>query len=96
MFPITHWRKSSYSGEEGNCVEVGWRKSRYSGEETNCVEVGWRKSSYSGEESNCVEVSTASDLVGVRDTKDRDGGTLMFPTRAWDGFLRSLKGERVG
>ncbi|MFI5592929.1 DUF397 domain-containing protein [Amycolatopsis sp. NPDC051758] len=33
------WRKSSYSGTESNCVEVGWRKSSYSGGQSECVEV---------------------------------------------------------
>ena len=33
------WRKSSYSGGNGECVEVGWRKSTYSGEAGGCVEV---------------------------------------------------------
>jgi hypothetical protein len=33
------WRKSSHSGGEGDCVEVGWRTSSYSGNETDCVEV---------------------------------------------------------
>ncbi|MER7079825.1 protein of unknown function [Saccharopolyspora kobensis] len=73
-----------------------WRKSSYSGEETNCVEVGWRKSSYSGEEGNCVEVGASSEVVGVRDTKDRDGGMLVFSVPVWGGFLRSLKAERFG
>ncbi|MDA3648244.1 DUF397 domain-containing protein [Saccharopolyspora indica] len=73
-----------------------WRKSSYSGVESNCVEVGWRKSSYSGEEGDCVEIGTDSGIVGIRDTKDRDGGTLMFPPAAWDGFLRGLKAERFG
>ncbi|MCI2420406.1 DUF397 domain-containing protein [Saccharopolyspora sp. K220] len=90
------WRKSSYSGVESNCVEVGWRKSSRSASQSNCVEVGWHKSSYSGEESNCVEVGTGSEVVGVRDTKDRDGGTLAFGPRAWAGFLASVKAERFG
>jgi hypothetical protein len=33
------WRKSSYSGEDTNCVELNWRKSSYSGSNSNCVEV---------------------------------------------------------
>ena len=35
------WRKSSRSGEQGNCVEVGaWRKSTRSTDQGLCVEVG--------------------------------------------------------
>ena len=34
------WRKSSYSGNGMNCVEIAWRKSSYSGNAIDCVEVG--------------------------------------------------------
>lgn len=37
---MTGWRKSSYSGDGNNCVEVSWRKSSYSGDGDNCVEIG--------------------------------------------------------
>ena len=47
----------------------------------------WRKSSYSGSETDCVEVAVAPSVVGVRDTKDRDGGALSFPASAWTAFL---------
>ncbi|OZM72579.1 DUF397 domain-containing protein [Amycolatopsis antarctica] len=50
----------------------------------------WRKSSHSGEESNCVEVAVAA-RVGVRDTKDRDGGTLTFTPDAWSAALTHLR-----
>lgn len=33
------WRKSSYSGGNGACIEVAWRTSSYSGGNGNCVEV---------------------------------------------------------
>lgn len=35
----TAWRKSSFSGDNGNCVEVRWRKSSFSGDNGDCVEV---------------------------------------------------------
>jgi uncharacterized protein DUF397 len=56
----------------------------------------WQKSSYSGEESNCVEVGKAPNLVGVRDTKDRDGGMLAFGQGSWGSFLAAVKAERFG
>lgn len=51
----------------------------------------WRKSSYSsGSGGACVEVASA-DGVAVRDTTDRDGGTLTFSTAAWAEFTASLR-----
>jgi hypothetical protein len=52
----------------------------------------WRKSSYSGNGgANCVETGNAPGTVLVRDTTDRDGGTLAFTTDAWMSFTASLK-----
>jgi hypothetical protein len=34
-----HWHTSSYTGANGNCVEVGWRTSSYTTANGNCVEV---------------------------------------------------------
>ncbi|MGW5644013.1 DUF397 domain-containing protein [Saccharopolyspora sp. NPDC003752] len=56
----------------------------------------WRKSSHSASQSDCVEVGTGTDVVGVRDTKDRDGGTLVFQPQAWGSFLTAVKAERFG
>jgi hypothetical protein len=51
----------------------------------------WRKSSYSGANGgSCVEVASAEG-VAVRDTTDRDGGTLTFTTEAWQTFLGKLR-----
>jgi Domain of unknown function (DUF397) len=33
------WRKSSYSGYNGDCVEMAWRKSSRSGSNGHCVQV---------------------------------------------------------
>ncbi|MGH3687498.1 MAG: DUF397 domain-containing protein [Pseudonocardiaceae bacterium] len=33
------WHTSSYSGTNGNCVEIGWHTSSYSGTNGGCVEV---------------------------------------------------------
>jgi uncharacterized protein DUF397 len=33
------WRKSSFSSNGTNCVEVSWRKASFSSNGTNCVEV---------------------------------------------------------
>jgi hypothetical protein len=53
----------------------------------------WRKSTKSsGNGGNCVEV--ADNLPGrvlVRDTKDRDGGMLVFGPAAWQSFVNLAK-----
>ncbi|WP_079170971.1 DUF397 domain-containing protein [Streptomyces sp. CC53] len=47
----------------------------------------WRTSSYTGTE-NCVEVADNDPMkVMVRDTKDRDGGILVFPPSTWVEFV---------
>lgn len=77
---MTTWRKSSYSGAQTECVEVGnaWRKSGYSGASGECVEVG-------NADLN------ANRVVVVRDTKDRDGAALAFGAGAWRAFAVTLK-----
>ncbi|RKR85895.1 uncharacterized protein DUF397 [Micromonospora pisi] len=53
----------------------------------------WRKSTKSGNNGGaCVEV--ADNLPGrvlVRDTKDRDGGTLTIAPDAWRAFVSFAK-----
>ncbi|MGW1681699.1 DUF397 domain-containing protein [Saccharopolyspora sp. NPDC002376] len=52
----------------------------------------WRKSSRSGGNGgNCVEVGFGFDAVGIRDTKDRDGGHLAVAPARWQAFLRAVK-----
>lgn len=52
----------------------------------------WRKSSYSGGNGgNCVEAGIAeTGRVLVRDTTNRDGGTLAISAEAWQAFTASL------
>lgn len=70
------WRKSSFSGNGGNCVEVG----------------DWRRSSYSGNGGGtCVEIGDARRGVLVRDTKDRSGPMLRFTAEAWRRFADRVK-----
>jgi hypothetical protein len=55
----------------------------------------WRKSSYSsgnGNGTNCVEAGVAEPgRVLVRDTTNRDGGTLTFTAEVWLSFTDSLR-----
>ncbi|PKK12023.1 DUF397 domain-containing protein [Thermomonospora sp. CIF 1] len=93
------WHRSSRSHTGDNCVEIApvhWRKSRWSGPRGNCVEVAsvaWRKSrrSYNGG-ANCVEVADAGQGIAVRDSKDPDGGRLVFSRGQWRVFAERVKG----
>jgi hypothetical protein len=54
--------------------------------------VDWRKSSFSGAQgASCVETASADGLVMVRDTTNRDGGTLSFGAAAWREFTATLR-----
>ncbi|MCE6996812.1 DUF397 domain-containing protein [Saccharothrix sp. S26] len=55
----------------------------------------WRKSSRSGSSAQCVELAVGARVTGVRDTKNRDGGTLVFGARAFSAFLADVKRSQV-
>jgi Domain of unknown function (DUF397) len=77
---VVVWRKSSYSGANGECIEVAtWRKSSHSGGNGNCIEVA----------ASAREVAAAE--VAVRDSTDPSGPRLTFPPAAWRTFAATLK-----
>ena len=51
---------------------------------------GWFKSSHSDKDGECVEVNLDGE-VGVRDTKDRDGGQLAVTAPTWTALLNQLR-----
>ncbi len=55
------------------------------------TDMNWRKATYSNGGENCVETTSGSGVVLVRDTTDRDGGTLAFSAEAWERFTASLR-----
>ena len=51
----------------------------------------WFKSSFTGGQNACVEAALIPGYAGVRDTKDREGGTLVFNQARWSAFLADVK-----
>jgi hypothetical protein len=52
----------------------------------------WHKSSRSGGNGgNCVEVAELVDAVAVRDSKQPDGGVLIFERAGWTSFVDAAK-----
>jgi hypothetical protein len=76
-----HWRKSSYSSGNGQCVEVAH------------VPAQWRKSTHSSADGQCVEVTHLPEAIAVRDSKDPAGPKLIFTLHAWAAFVDSTKDE---
>jgi hypothetical protein len=50
----------------------------------------WRISSASGGTA-CVEVAFSPGTVWVRDSKNRSGGMLKFPSGSWRGFVAAVE-----
>ncbi|ASO19519.1 hypothetical protein FHR81_000803 [Actinoalloteichus hoggarensis] len=55
----------------------------------------WQKPSRSGPAANCVEIGQAPGLVGIRDTKNRDGGTLLINHTTFGTFLQAIRDDRL-
>jgi hypothetical protein len=55
----------------------------------------WRKSSASGGSGGCVEVATASSFVLVRDSGNRSGAALAFPSEQWRGLVHRIQNGQV-
>jgi len=53
----------------------------------------WKKASASGSGGNCVEVFVDRDLqiVLIRDSKNRNAGTLGYTFDEWDAFVDGVK-----
>ncbi|TDC80142.1 DUF397 domain-containing protein [Actinomadura sp. 7K507] len=55
--------------------------------------VVWRKSSRSTNQGGeCVEVAALSDVIGVRDSKNTEGGHLALTSEAFAKLVQRIKG----
>lgn len=94
------WKVATYSSNTGACIEAAgpWRTSSYSDNDPNslCVEAAgpWHTSSRS-EEDFCVETAACHCEIKVRDTKDRQRGTMAVGAQAWTAFLGMVAENRV-
>jgi hypothetical protein len=55
----------------------------------------WRKSTYSGTDNDCVELLIEETSTGIRDTKNRNGGSLTFSTVSWQKFLGTVQADEL-
>ncbi|QBI53987.1 DUF397 domain-containing protein [Streptomonospora litoralis] len=73
------FRKSSYSGQGVNCIEIAPIPTRF------------RKSTHSGGSNDCVEVAPTSRSTALRDSQHPHHGHLTFPAAEWDAFLAAAR-----
>ncbi|MYW63562.1 DUF397 domain-containing protein [Streptomyces sp. SID8379] len=69
---------------------------RYVPDSTSLNGARWRRSSRSTGANNCVEAAplpsgSTAGLMAVRDSKNTAGPAVLFTSRAWEGFLTSLR-----
>jgi hypothetical protein len=51
----------------------------------------WHKSTRSNTNGACVEVADLAGTIGVRDSKDINGGILAFEPVRWSAFVAAIK-----
>ncbi|GAA1936949.1 DUF397 domain-containing protein [Kitasatospora viridis] len=57
----------------------------------------WRKSTHSGNGGDCVEVADGiPGVVPVRDSKNPNGGSLIFSTASFAAFVESVRAGEFG
>ena len=82
--PAFAWRKSSFSGNNGTCVEIAPLPQ--------LVMAEWRKSSFSADNGACVETAPlTSRHVGVRNSNHPEAGTLLLSRPGVAAWIRGVK-----
>ncbi|MQY03444.1 DUF397 domain-containing protein [Actinomadura macrotermitis] len=56
----------------------------------------WRKASYSGgEHGGCVEAGSDRGQVGIRDTTNRAGGSIVIEAERFRGILEAVRAGKL-
>ncbi|MCX4750362.1 DUF397 domain-containing protein [Kitasatospora sp. NBC_01287] len=64
---------------------------------SNLAGATWRKSTHSQSGGQCIEVADGvPGLVPVRDSKDPEGGALVFGVEAFSSFVAEVKAGGFG
>jgi hypothetical protein len=71
------------------------RKARSMGGVPRWDQAVWFKSVRSNGSGNCVEVAFVDGVVGVRDSKDPNGGVLEFAAENWAAFVAAVRSGRL-
>ena len=74
---------------------VAWRKSSRSNSDQECVEVArgvaWRESDQSNNGGNSVKVAALTAKIGVRDSKNPEGGHLAMDRATFAELLTRVR-----
>ncbi|KJS58683.1 DUF397 domain-containing protein [Streptomyces rubellomurinus] len=63
----------------------------------NLTDAQWVKSSFSQQGGNCIEFAPGyAGVMPVRDSKDPEGPTLVFPADAWQAFVTATAAGEFG
>ncbi len=62
--------------------------------ELDLSRLAWRKSSWC-DESVCIEVAGTDGLVLIRDSKDREAGSLVFTRKEWNSFVERVRNGQI-
>lgn len=73
------WRKSSYSGQNGDCVELA----------------EYRISTFSGQGGSCVAVAGGDDVVLIRNSNTPDRGTLVLSPTSVAAFVAACSAGQL-
>lgn len=84
---MPEFRKSSYSSDSFNCVEVAFPRC----DTGSCVDVSFTQAC---EHSSCVEVGHTGGAVLVRDSKNPDMPPISFTPDTWGRLLERVREEQ--